>query len=419
MRPSLLAALGLCVVAAVLYGSVPGTIPFEEDNVHVLSWAASTPAARIVSGDPHYYPEWRPLAYATIWFQQRITGDRIPPQFVVNLAIWIACAWLVFRITNQATGSVTGAACAAVLLLADPRATWVIVTIVDRQNSLACLFGLLATLVIVRRDASPLSVLDQGLATLLLLAAVLSKEYGGAFLLGIGAYGLVLRRRDLVGPATMAAVTYMTGRAVFVGLTTQPYCESMYFFNTARDVCLQPSDPASYPQMAYNALSTLVNLPLLGLLSPTGEPNIAESRLFTGVVTTLLSGVALARGPRSTRVLAAIVIANAAVSVPLYRERNQVAGACALAVLTGIGIDYAAAWFATGVRRSAGVAIIAAVIATQALLARALVVERTQLAAAIEPCDLEIMDRPFVPPYVATLKQRYGRPDPYCTRRAR
>jgi hypothetical protein len=399
----------------VLYAAVFHLIPFEEDNVYVLAWSAATPAARVLAVDPSYYPEWRPLAYATVWGAQHL-GAPVVLQFGVNLALWIACALLVMRITFRLTQSSAGAFLAGALVLTDPRATWALVAIVERQTSMACLFGLGAVLVAMEMEERRTTARQCALMVLL-AAAILSKEYGAAFTAAIAVYGVSTRRRELWLPASAAAVIYVALRMTIVGAIVQPYCEEMYFFGAARDVCIDASNPSSFAQMAYNAAATIVNLPLLGLLSGSGQPIFAESRLVTGVLCTGLAIFAVAKRRGMPRMLLLIPLANGLLSVMIYRDRNQLAGACALAILAGIGLDLALQFRLPRLVRTAMLAAIIALVAAQAGLARALVAERQAIASQVEPCRLEIMDRPFVPPYVASLKTIYGLPDPQCDSR--
>jgi hypothetical protein len=394
-----------------LYAPLFHLIPFEEDNVYVLAWSAATPVSRILAVDPFYYPEWRPLAYATVWIEQH-AGAPIALHFLVNLGLWIATAWLVYRITRALAASEVAGVLAGVLVLSDARATWTLVAIVERQTSLACIFGLWA-LWLAMRSSPRLSGRRQAAICVLLTASTLSKEYGAAFTVAMAAYGVFERRRDLWQPAAAAALAYFAVRMVVVGAITQPYCEEMYLFGTARDVCVDVTSPASYPQLAYNAFATLVNLPLLGLLSGAGQPIFAESRLATGLLFSALAVAALIKGPRVMRLIAAAAVANGLLSIMIYRDRNQLAGACALAILAGVGLRPALDALPRALR-TALVAAIIGLIAAQAVLARALVIERGAIAAQVDPCRLEIMDRPFVPSFVTTLKRAYGRPDADC-----
>ena len=411
-----LAIAALLVGAGVaLYWPVFHLTPFEEDNVYALAWAASTPAVQVPAVDPFYYPEWRPLAYATVWIEQRL-GVPMAFHFGVNLALWIACAWLAHRIVRRLVDSEAAALLASLLVLTDPRATWTLVAIIERQTSLACVFGLSAVLVAlpIERRLSPLRQVGLGV---LLITSILSKEYGAAFALAFVAYGWLQGRRDLWLPALGAATGYVTLRLIIAGAIVQPYCEEMYLFGTARDVCLDVTQPASFAQLTYNAAATLVNLPLLGLLSGSGAPIFAESRLVTGVVFTALAMLACSKGPRLSAMIAIMVIANAALSVMIYRDRNQLVGACALAMLAGMGLPLANSILSNRVARLALAAVIVALIGAQAALARALVVERGAIAAQIDPCRLEIMERDFVPPYVARLTAQYRPASPHCDRR--
>lgn len=409
------AALLLVVMGLAWYWPVSSLVPFEEDNVYVLAWAAATPPSRVLAVDPHYYPEWRPLAYATVWLEQHL-GAPVRVHFGVNLLLWIACAWLVYVIARHLAASQAAGFLAAALVLTDPRATWALVAIVERQTSLACVFGLCAVALAVTIE-TPLTAVRQVALAALLVASMLSKEYGAAFTAALALFGMLTRRGDLVRPAMAAALLYLAIRMIVVGAIVQPYCEEMYLFGTARDICLDVTDPASVTQLIYNVMATLVNLPLLGLLSGTGAPIFAESRLLTGLLFSALAIAALMQGPRATRLLALIVIANAALSLMIYRDRNQLAGACAMAILSAIGWRIVTRRLPDRRWHIALATLIFALLGAQAALARALVVERGAIAAQIEPCRLEIMNRDFVPRYVAALKMQYGMRDPDCRAR--
>lgn len=403
--PSWAVAALLVIGGVALYWPVFHLIPFEEDNVYVLAWAASTPAARVLAVDPFFYPEWRPLAYATVWIEHRV-GVPIAMHFAINLGLWIACAWLAYLIARRLADSSVAGILAAVLVLSDPRATWTLVAIIERQTSLACVFGLSAILLALPIDRRLPAIKQVALAGLL-AASIMSKEYGAAFALAIAAYGVIRKRGDLLWPALLAAAGYAVLRLLVVGSIVQPYCEEMYFFGSVRDVCIEVTQPSSFPQLAYNAAATLVNLPLLGLLSGAGAPIFSESRLLAGFVLTALAIAALARGAHVGRLLALIVVANALISVMIYRDRNQLVGACAMAILAGVGWPIAMRMLSNRPARLAAAAALVAVIVVQAALARELVGERAAIAAQVDPCRLDIMERDFVPAYAARLKSDY------------
>jgi hypothetical protein len=410
--PSWAVAALLVTAGVALYWPVFHLIPFEEDNVYALAWAASTPASRVLAVDPFYYPEWRPLAYATVWIGEWL-GAPIVSHFAINLALWIACAWLSYGIARRLGGSAVAGILTAMLVLSDPRSTWALVAIIERQTSLACVFGLSATLLVLPIERR-LPIGRQVTLTALLMASMLSKEYGAAFALALAGHGAFANRADLLRPALLAAAGYIALRLLVVGAIVQPYCEEMYLFGAARDVCIEVTSASSFPQLAYNAGATLVNLPLLGLLSGTGAPIVAESRLVTGVVLTGLAVVAVTKGPRTSGMLAVVVLANALLSVMIYRDRNQLVGACAMAILAGVGWPLVARTMSNRLARVALAAALVGLIAAQAALSRALVIERAAIAAQIDPCRLEIMERDFVPPYAARLKSQYRATDASC-----
>jgi hypothetical protein len=161
----------------MLYWPVFSLRPFEEDNVYVLAWADATPAARVLAVDPYYYPEWRPAPYATIWLEQRLAAGRVWPHIVINVGFWIACAVVALRLTARFVRLPVAAIAAALLVLTDPRATWTLATIVDRQASMACLFGLIALSMLLGHESGR-GLRTQLAAGALLLMSALSKEYG-------------------------------------------------------------------------------------------------------------------------------------------------------------------------------------------------------------------------------------------------
>src|SRR6185295_1256793 len=101
------------VVATVLVGVAWWTFadalsvrPLGGDNLYVLSWANRTSLHGLLQVDPVIYPEWRPLAYATIWLQfEWARLDPIASYHVVNIVLWASCAWFVWAIVKHVTRS--------------------------------------------------------------------------------------------------------------------------------------------------------------------------------------------------------------------------------------------------------------------------------------------------------------------------
>ena len=87
-----------------------------------------------------------------------------------------------------------------------------LVLIEERQSSLACLFGLAAWLTIARAGNDRLTPAASAGVSLLLLASILSKEYGLAFAGATAAYAIGERRRNLAA-AAVAAVGHLRGTA--------------------------------------------------------------------------------------------------------------------------------------------------------------------------------------------------------------
>lgn len=405
----------LVVLGLVLYWAVFDIPPFDDDNLYALAWVDAAPVGAVFAVDPAIYPEWRPLAYASLWLEHRLVqSGPVAIHFAVNLALWIACAWLVYRSVHLLAQSRIAALMSATMVLTDPRATWALVSIIERQTTMACAFGLAALLVVLRADQGRLSW-PRGLAVMfLLLGSALSKEYGLAFALAMVGFAGVGKRADLGWPALAACAAYGALRVATTGGAAGSYCEEMYFFFDVRNRCIDLAQPSSFPQMAYNVAATVVNLSLPGLLSGEGRPLLAEARLATGTVFLSLAVVGLVRGPALVRLIAIVPIANGLLSFMIYRDRNQLAGACALAIVSGVGFAGGDRLLRSRTVRVAAGAVIVALLGAQAVLAFALTNEQRAHARAIEPCASDLRARPFVPPFIARVKSTYAMNDPGC-----
>ena len=113
------AALFLLLYAT--FGSVFETRPFEGDNLYILQWAHSANAGDLLRADPNVYPEWRPLAYATVWLQYRWASiGELWAYYLVNILLWTACGWLLYRIVFSLTSSHLAGFTAASVALTSP-----------------------------------------------------------------------------------------------------------------------------------------------------------------------------------------------------------------------------------------------------------------------------------------------------------
>ncbi len=417
---SLGALAALTVLAAAVLRPAFDILPFDGDNFYVLSWADRAGPASLLQVDPSIYPEWRPLAYLTVWLQYQRTGlGTMTPYFVVNLLAIVACAWLVFRIVLEESGAAASGLVVAALALTDQRVVRAMSWIVERQSSMACLFGLAALLLVSRAGERRLSPAHGVVVGALLLASPLCKEYGLAFLAGVGIDGALRRRRDLVAIAATAFVGYAALRLVVVrGALQSPDCSPMGYFFSTRAVCIGAGGTEAASQMLYNVAATAVGSVLPGLFSPNGQVGVSLVRLGIGAAIAALAAWGWWAGSRTARMALLTVAANAVLSASLYRERNQFIASFAVAVAAGCGL---ARWTPTTVpghwaaiaRRAAFSGLLAA-IALQAVRTHDRADDdRTQFLSG-NPCrqlqDRDQIDRRFG----RRLMAFYALPDAGC-----
>jgi hypothetical protein len=126
------ALLLLAGLALALYWPIFAIRPLAGDNLYVLAWVSQATARSLVEVDPAIYPEWRPLAYLTIWLEHRIVPlNAVWIHHGINLVIWAICSALVYLIVKTLAASRAAALVAAMLVLTDPRLDWV-------PSSLSC-----------------------------------------------------------------------------------------------------------------------------------------------------------------------------------------------------------------------------------------------------------------------------------------
>ncbi len=410
--PAVLVAL--FALGAVLYWPMFGIRPLENDNLYTLGWLDAAPVGALLVGDPEIYPEWRPLLNLHLWFEHRAVPLQLfAAHYVVNLASWTVCAWLVFRIVIELSGSRLAGLVSAVLVLTDPRATWALVMVVERQTTMACVFGLIAVLIVVRAGPQGLSRRQALSVGGLLLASALSKEYGLAFALALSMFALAGRRADLGWPAAAAFGIYGALRLALAGGAVRPYCEEMYFFFELTDHCIDPLQPSSLAQMAYNVAAATTDLVVHGLVSEEGRPVWARQRLLTAGFVIVAMALAMARGSAKVRMIALVIVANGLLGFMIFRERNQLVGVCAVGVVAGVGLAIVCERL-RGWRAPVAAAVMILLLASQASLARRLVAEASADLNRTEPCRWHLRDRPFAQPFITRVKTAYGMDDPLC-----
>ena len=339
MKPSNIAAFGaLALVVALIYSPVFGIPPFEGDNLYVLSWADRARPADLLAVDADIYPEWRPLSYATVWLQYRWAElHDVWSYYLVNAVLWALCGWLVFRLVHELTASIAPAIVSAAIVLTSPEIIDSMVLIVDRQTSLACLFGLAVWLMLVRIDRRPPTRLECVAVSALLAASAASKEYGLAFAGAVAVSALHARRRQLAMAALAAIAVYGGMRIVFAGGAVAPLCEDQGYFTTVREVCVGRLDPAGASQAVYNVIATAVGSVLPGVFAAFGQVAVSVRWLAMSVLVFLLAVWGWTKGPPPVRLGLLIIGFNALLSVALYRSRNQAAPLCAVAIAAGCG----------------------------------------------------------------------------------
>jgi hypothetical protein len=415
----LVAAL-LAMVALILYWPIFGILPLDGDNLYVLGWADAAPATDLLRLDPAIYPEWRPLAYLTVWLEHRMVRLRaVGIHHGVNLALWIACCWLVYRIVQRLTASRFAAVVAAILLVIDPRAMTMMVWIIGRQTSLACLLGLLAVNVLVAAGGRRLTRAEGLTVSGCLLGAALSKEYGLAFTGAFLAHSLWRRTPDVVWPVAVAT-TYGAMRLAFAGGAFGLYCEDMGFLNDVSRHCVDVSAATSLRQMAYNVLASAIATPVHGIFSEEGSLALSRSHILATSGLAAVTVLGLVRGHRLTRLIAMVALGNALLGFMVFRPRNLIVGECALAIVTGVGIAIAQRWFPDlRTRRVILVAVavlMAVVIGQHAQRTQDRLTGELTGLGDVDPCrDSWFRQRAFADGFVERVKLQFEMSDPDCS----
>lgn len=370
--------------------------PFDGDNLWILDWADKTRLSDLPRVAPSVYPEWRPLPYATIWLQYRsATIEQLWAYQLVNLSIWIACGWIAARIVLDLSGSALAAFAAGLIVLTSTQLVSTFVLIVERQNSMACFFGLAAWLALIHAWEKH-SVRRWMIVSSLLAASALSKEFGLAFAAAIGAFALVERHWPALSAAAGAVVLYGVCRIVFAGGALELYCEQHGYFFMARNVCFDRVDGVVISQAAYNVVATGISSLMYGLFFDDGTIRVSPRWLLISGVVLAIAAVGWIRGEKLNRIGLLIIACNTALSVLLYRPRNQAVAVCALGVATGVGLP--GVWAAIQRRtpsqllQAAILAIFVAALGTRVLVMRTLVVDRVEMTKRPNACGPDVPD---------------------------
>lgn len=411
---------GLLVAGLAVYWPVFDMTPLGGDNLYALAWLHFAPFTSLAALDPAIYPEWRPLAYASVWLMHHVLPlDAGWVHYLFNITVWVGCAWMVFRLVVELSGAAWAGVLAALVLLADRRSHEAMYWIIERQMSMACLFGLIALWMIARRRGQPLIRRESWWLLLVLLAAGLSKEYGLAFGAAVLAYGAWHRRPDLTWAAGASLAVYATLRLVLAGGGVGPYCEEMAFFGEHVRRCFDVTSAGSWGQSLYNVMAAAAATPLRGLFDEFGAPAITPDRLAIACLITLVAVIGLIRGPRSVALLALVMVFAAILNFPIFRERNLLVGAAAMAVLVGIGLARWSELVVSSRRRRALHVIV--VLLLSALLVRQFVHSHRILSGVVthgfhhDPCYSPHRERVFWVTFMPVLQEAYGLDSPDCS----
>lgn len=409
----------LSILGLAIYAPVLGIQPLLGDNLYVLAWVDQAPVTALLKLDPEIYPEWRPLAYWTIWIEHAVLQlQAVPVHFAVNLALWVACAWLVYRLVMELGGSPAAAAAAGIFLLIDRRSVEALTWIVERQTTLACVLGLAACRIVLRAPAVALTRRQSGLAAVLLLGSALGKEYGLAFTIALFCYAWMQRRRDLMQVGATVAVVYAGLRLAAAGGATGLYCEDMGYFREVSPACVDLLTGQGLTQLGYNAAANAVGIAVQGLLADPGVIHVEPLRLAFGLAGFSLAVAGVVFGDRRLLLLALVPLFNAMLGAMLYRDRNQLVGVCATAVAGGIGLSllHASARASTARRWFAGaaVALLIALAARHVVTTRTRVIHEVEVLQTQEPCESELRQYDYGDRFAKRVKNTLGMDDPNC-----
>lgn len=417
-REGVWCALALLVASTVLHWPIFLIRPLFGDNFYILAFVHSAPLDQLLTVDPRIYPEWRPLAFLSVWFEYRLFGLRqVSIYHFVNLSVWTLCLCMVYRVVNGLTQSRVAAIVAAVVLLIDRRAVMALIWIIERQTTMALVLGLAGLLVVLRAGERRLTPREIAAVLVALLGAALSKEYGLAFGLSLATYALWHRRRDLALPAFSAITVYGLLRLELANGAVGVYCEDMGFFTYVVERCMDPASGVTIAQGAYNVTAAFFGTPLRGLLGDFGAIRPDLVRLALAVPLTVLAIVGVVTGARGAGLIAMLIPFNALMNVVVYRERNLLIGAAAAAILAGVGYHSWRSVSTTPVWRGLRLAVVSyGVILTIVLAARTHRLTYRESAGTLveDPCasDLDRFTEGRV--FAPIVKRQFGLDNPDC-----
>jgi hypothetical protein len=393
-----IAVAGLVIIGIGAWGASVNARPFTSDNFQGLSLAtASNPLDYFTAGFSNL-PAYRPVTELSLWLQYRILGITPESYFIFNIAVWIGVAVALYALVYLLSGSVLASALAAAVLLLDPRALSAIFVIGDRATSFVALCGLVALMVAMKyRPDGRRARWVEGALVLLLVVGALSKEYGLAFFVAVGLVGLITRRearRQLILVVLAAAGIYAFMRFVVAGGPATTYCETMGIGQRVREACYGhvpktlgvPAEVlngwARIKQHGWNIGASFVGTFFPSLFTPDGALNYGSfgefisnhahsvvpgarptGDFFTRFLAAGLAVVAWVRMPRQTLPLLGLIVANALLSLTIYRTRNQIAGVVGVYASAGVGLAILLPWLRSTVGRRAVLGAVLAIVA--------------------------------------------------------
>lgn len=388
-----------------------------DDNLYVLAWADQASLSSLASVDPAIYPEWRPLAYFTIWLEHLVVPLRATwIHHAINLILWVTCSWLVYRIVREVVASRLAGLVAATLVLSDRRAISAMTWVVERQSPLACAFGFGAVLLVVRLRRSVPTARACLAVGGLLLASALSKEYGLAFAAALVFYGWREGQRRLLCVGLASGFIYILLRAALANGAINLYCEDMGYGLVSGPRCVDPVSGTGISQMAYNAIATTVGIPLPGLFDDLGMVDVRVRLLGASAFLLLIAAFGVLSHP-AVRLMVMIAIANGVLSFMIYRGRNQLIGVCAMGIAIGVGLALLKAAMANWKVAQLFCVSTVIVVAVLGRNPRATAIEVGRVIKTLQsekPCESDLRMRAFADRLRPIVNPTHGLEDPTC-----
>lgn len=408
-------------IGLVLYSPVFSILPLDGDNLYVLALVHSASLSSLLQVDPAIYPEWRPLAYLTVWLEHRLLPfEAVAVHFFVNIAILAVTAWLIYRIVTELTATRAMGVAAALIVLVDRRLEEAVIWIVERQMLLACMFGLMVVLLLVRARDRSLSRREWFGIGALLVASGLSKEYGLAFTLMLGAYGVWRRRPAKILTASAALGTYVSLRLAVAGGATGAYCEDMGFLFAQEYRCIDLNEPATLGLMVYNVVTSAIATAVTGMFGSHGVIDFERRRLAMSLFFLIFATLGVWKGPRPSRMIALLPLTTGVMCFMLFRHRNLLPGMMGFAIVAGVGMAIVWRRAPAVIRPACRVAML--VVMGMVFLQKAFDAHEHVAAAAAEthdydPCLSPLRERAFTDSYVAIVNRTFGLREGDCPAR--